>query len=205
MRKALWDGGQKAILASKDPLILYARKIDANARAIDQKYDALVDAPITAAQAKLADARFAAYGDSNYPDATFTLRISYGKVLGWLERGQQVPTRTTLGGTYERATGAYPFDLAPAFVKNRSRIDMGTTYDFVTTNDIIGGNSGSPVIDRSGAVIGAAFDGNIHSLGGNYGYDPTLNRTVVVSADAIQEALEHIYPAPGLLTELRGN
>ena len=204
VRKALWDGGAKAILASKDPLILYARKIDANARTIDKRYDALVDAPITAAQAKLADARFAAYGDTLYPDATFTLRISYGKVLGWIERGAQVPTRTTLGGTYERATGAYPFDLAPAFVKNRSRIAMDTTYDFVTTNDIIGGNSGSPVIDKSGAVIGAAFDGNIHSLGGNYGYDPALNRTVVVSTAAVQEALEHIYPAPALLAELRG-
>ena len=172
VRLALWEGGKKAILASKDPLIVYARKIDANARAIDKQYDALVDAPITAAQAKLADARFAAYGDTIYPDATFTLRISYGRVLGWIERGKQVPTRTTLGGTYERATGAYPFDLAPAFVKNRSKIDMATTYDFVTTNDIIGGNSGSPVVDRQGAVIGAAFDGNIHSLGGNYGYDP---------------------------------
>ena len=87
VRLALWSGGKKAILASKDPLIVYARKIDANARAIDKQYDALVDAPITAAQAKLAEARFAAYGDSNYPDATFTLRISYGRVLGWIERG----------------------------------------------------------------------------------------------------------------------
>ena len=205
VRLALWSGGEKAILASKDPLIVYARKIDANARAIDKRYDALVDAPITAAQAKLADARFAAYGDSNYPDATFTLRISYGRVLGWVERGQQVPTRTTLGGTYERATGAYPFDLAPAFVKNKSKIDMATTYDFVTSNDIIGGNSGSPVVDKQGAVIGAAFDGNIHSLGGNYGYDPVLNRTVVVSTAAVEEALKHIYPAPGLLAELHGN
>jgi len=204
VRLALWSRGKKAILASKDPLIVYARKLDANDREIEKRYDALVDAPITAAQAKLADARFAAYGDSNYPDATFTLRISYGRVLGWIERGQQVPTHTTIGGTYERATGAYPFDLAPAFVKNRSKIDMATTYDFVTTNDIIGGNSGSPVVDKSGAVIGAAFDGNIHSLGGNYGYDPVLNRTVVVSTAAVEEALKNIYPAPGLLAELHG-
>jgi S1-C subfamily serine protease len=106
------------------------------------------------------------------------------------------------GGTFDRATGAEPFDLPAAFVANRRRIDPNTTYDFVTTNDIIGGNSGSPVIDRSGAVIGAAFDGNIHSLGGNYGYDPTLNRTVVVSTDAVQEALTKIYPAPALVAEL---
>lgn len=204
VRQALWDGGKAAIMASKDPMILYARQIDANARAIKERADELVDGPLTAAGAKLADARFAAYGDSLYPDATFTLRISYGKVLGWIERGKQVPTRTTIGGTYDRATGAYPFDLAPAFVKNKANIAMDTTYDFVTTNDIIGGNSGSPVIDKSGAVIGAAFDGNIHSLGGDYGYDGNLNRTVVVSTAAVEEALKHIYPAPGLLAELHG-
>ena len=113
-----------------------------------------------------------------------------------------VPTRTTLGGTFDRATGASPFDLPNAFVASRTRINPNTTYDFVTTNDIIGGNSGSPVIDRAGTVIGAAFDGNIHSLGGAYGYDGTLNRTVVVSADAVQEALEKIYPAPALVKEL---
>ena len=202
-RQRLWDGGKAAIDASTDPMIVYARKIDANARAIDKKYDALVDAPTTAAQAKLADARFAAYGNTLYPDATFTLRISYGRVQGWVERGKPVPTRTLIGGTYARATGAEPFDLAPAFIRNRARINMDTTYDFVTTNDIIGGNSGSPVIDREGKVIGAAFDGNIHSIGGSYGYDPVLNRTVVVSTAAVEEALKNIYPAPALLAELR--
>ena len=202
-RKRLWDGGKAAVDASTDPMIVYARKIDANDRQLQKKYDALVDGPTTAAQAKLADARFAAYGNTLYPDATFTLRVSYGKVLAWNERGTAVPTRTLIGGTYERATGAEPFDLPPAFVANRSKIDMGTTYDFVTTNDIIGGNSGSPVIDREGKVIGAAFDGNIHSIGGNYGYDPVLNRTVVVSTAAVEEALKSIYPAPGLLAELK--
>jgi V8-like Glu-specific endopeptidase len=202
-RKRLWDGGKAAVDASTDPMIVYARKVDANDRALQQKYDTLVDAPTTAAQAKLADARFAAYGNTLYPDATFTLRISYGRVQGWNERGTPVPTRTLIGGTYERATGAEPFDLAPAFIRSRAKIAMNTTYDFVTTNDIIGGNSGSPVIDREGKVIGAAFDGNIHSIGGNYGYDPVLNRTVVVSTAAVEEALKNIYPAPGLLAELR--
>ncbi|WP_281253385.1 S46 family peptidase [Sphingomonas guangdongensis] len=150
-------------------------------------------------------AAFAAcVGLSSYLDATFTLRISYGKVKGWTERGQEVPIATTLGGTFDRATGNAPFDVAPGFAANRAKIDGATTYDFVTTNDIIGGNSGSPVIDRAGTVIGAAFDGNIHSLGGNYGYDATLNRTVVVSTDSVQEALEKIYPAPALVAELRG-
>ena len=204
VRKALWDGGQAAIDASTDPMIVYARSLDANDRALQKRFDEQVDAPLTAAGAKLADARFAAYGDTVYPDATFTLRISYGKVAGWMERGKMVPTRTTLGGTFDRATGASPFDLPPAFAANRAKIDPKTTYDFVTTNDIIGGNSGSPVIDRQGRVIGAAFDGNIHSLGGNYGYDGTINRTVVVSTAAVQEALEKIYPAPHLVAELRG-
>ena len=204
VRKALWEGGQAAINASTDPMIVYARSLDANDRALQKRFDEQVDAPLTAAQAKLADARFAAYGDTVYPDATFTLRISYGKVAGWNERGQQVPTRTVIGGTFDRATGAAPFDLPPAFIANRAKIDGKTTYDFVTTNDIIGGNSGSPVIDRQGRVIGAAFDGNIHSLGGNYGYDGTINRTVVVSTEAVQEALEKIYPAPHLVAELQG-
>ena len=204
VRKALWDGGAAAIAASTDPMIVYARSLDANDRALQKRFDEQVDAPLTAAGAQLADARFAAYGDSVYPDATFTLRISYGKVAGWMERGRMVPTRTTLGGTFDRATGASPFDLPPAFAANKAKIDMGTTYDFVTTNDIIGGNSGSPVIDRAGKVIGAAFDGNIHSLGGNYGYDGTINRTVVVSTAAVQEALETIYPAPHLVAELKG-
>src|SRR5438874_2138005 len=197
-RKRLWQGGKAAVDASMDPMIVYARKLDPNDRALEKKFDALVDAPVTAAQARLADARFAAYGNTLYPDATFTLRISYGRVLGWNERGKPVPTRTLIGGTYERATGAEPFDLPPAFVRNRARIDMNATYDFVTTNDIIGGNSGSPVIDREGKVIGAAFDGNIHSIGGNYGYDPVLNRTVAVSTAAVEEALKNIYPAPAL-------
>jgi len=103
----------------------------------------------------------------------------------------------------EESACAGPLSVAFAPRNSGRKIDMKTPYDFVTTNDIIGGNSGSPVIDRSGAVIGAAFDGNMHSIGGNYGYDPVLNRTVVVSTAAIQEALEHIYPAPGLLAELK--
>jgi hypothetical protein len=202
-RKALWDGGKAAIEASKDPMIVYARKLDPRYRELQEEVDARYQGPVTAAQAKLADARFAAYGDTIYPDATFTLRISYGKVQGWTERGRPVPPVTLLGGTFDRATGSDPFDLPRAFVTARTKIDPNIVYDFVTTNDIIGGNSGSPVIDRSGAVIGAAFDGNIHSLAGNYGYDGTVNRTVVVSTDAIQEALEHIYPAPALLAELK--
>ncbi|PCG14394.1 MULTISPECIES: S46 family peptidase [Sphingomonas] len=201
-RKALFDGGMAAVRASKDPLIQFVLRNDPAARALRTAYAQKVDAPVTAAQAKLARARFAAYGAGNYPDATFTLRISYGKVDGWMERGAKVPYRTTLAGLYERATGQEPFVLAKGYAAAKARLDMATTFDFVTTNDIIGGNSGSPVIAKDGSVIGAAFDGNIHSLGGNFGYDPVLNRTVVVSTQAVQQALEKVYPAPALVREL---
>ena len=201
-RKALFDGGMAAVRASKDPLIQFVLRNDPAARALRTAYAQKVDAPVTAAQAKLARERFAAYGAGNYPDATFTLRISYGKVDGWTERGAKVPYRTTLAGLYERATGQEPFVLAKGYAAAKARLDMATTFDFVTTNDIIGGNSGSPVIAKDGSVIGAAFDGNIHSLGGNFGYDPVLNRTVVVSTQAVQQALEKVYPAPALVREL---
>src|SRR5258705_6517934 len=185
-------------------MILSARRLDARWPQPQDQVDELYQGPGTAAQAKLADARFAAYGDTLYPDATFTLRISYGKVVGWIERGRPVPQVTLLGGTYDRATGADPFDLPSKFVTARSKIDPNTVYHFVTTNDIIGGKSGSPVIAKSGRGIGAGFAGNIVSLAGNYGYDGSNNRTVVVSTDAIEEALEKIYPAPALVAELRG-
>ena len=201
-RKRLFDGGMDAIKASNDPLIRFVLATDPQARAVRRVYDAEVAAPITAAQAKLAKARFAAYGANNYPDATFTLRISYGKVAGWTERGREVPYQTKVAGLYERATGQDPFKLAKGFEAARPRLDLAGPFDFTTTNDIIGGNSGSPVIARDGSVIGAAFDGNIHSLGGNFGYDPALNRTVVVSAAAVQQALTKVYPAPALVREL---
>lgn len=202
VRKALWDGGMEAIEASDDPMIQYALTLADRQRELRDMANEAYSGPLAIAGAELADARFAAYGDTLYPDATFTLRISYGEVKGWTERGNEVPIRTTMGGTFERATGNAPFDVAPGFAANQASIDPDTTFDFVTTNDIIGGNSGSPVIDRDGTVIGAAFDGNIHSLGGSYGYGGTLNRTVVVSTDAVQEALEKIYPAPALVAEL---
>lgn len=204
VRKALWEGGADAIAKSDDPMIKLALAMDARSREIQKRYDAEVDGPITAAKAQIADARFAAYGDANYPDATFTLRISYGKVQGWTERGNAVPFATYMGGTFDRATGDFPFNLSPGFAAASSRIDPAIIYNFVTTNDIIGGNSGSPVLDKDGHVIGAAFDGNIHSLGGAFGYDDTLNRTVVVSAASLQHALEVIYPNAGIVKELKG-
>lgn len=203
-RKQLWEGGAAAIAASDDPMIRFFVKLDPRSRAIKAAFDRDYDAPVTAAQARLAKARFAAYGDALYPDATFTLRLSYGRVQGWAERGKPVPATTVMGGTYDRATGQLPYKLADGFVKAEARIDKNAVYDFVSTNDIIGGNSGSPVIARDGSVIGTAFDGNIHSLGGSFGYDGSLNRTVSVSTGAIQQALDVIWPAPALSAELNG-
>ena len=202
VRKALWDGGTAAVAASTDPIIVYARQVDANQRRLQKLFDEQVDGPITAARAKLADARFAAFGDSVYPDATFSLRITYGRVGGWVEDGRKVPHRTTFAGAFDRATGADPFALAPAFLAKRKAIDEAGALDFVYAADTIGGNSGSPVIDRDANVIGANFDRNIHGLRNDYAYDITMARSIGVSTAAIEQALKVIYPAPALLAEL---
>lgn len=204
-RKQLWEGGAAAIAASNDPMIAFYRQLDPISQKLEAEFDQNYDAPVTAAQSKLAQARFAAYGDSNYPDATFTLRLSYGRVKGWDERGQAVNPTTVMGGTYDRATGQFPYNMAKAFEAKKGKFAANTVYDFVTTNDIIGGNSGSPVIAKDGSVIGTAFDGNIHSLGGSFGYDGTLNRTVAVSTAAIQVGLDTLWPAPALSRELNGS
>ncbi|MBL0967687.1 MAG: S46 family peptidase [Brevundimonas sp.] len=189
-------------LIAADPLFAFVAANDADAQAIGARWAAEVNAPTSRAAEKVAQARFAVYGTNQYPDATFSLRLSYGQVQGWTYRGVTVPAFTNMGGAYERATGSEPFNLAQAFIDNESRVNKETVFDFVSTNDIIGGNSGSPVINASGEVIGTAFDGNIHSLGGSFGYDGELNRTVSVSTAAITEALRNIYPSQRLLQEL---
>lgn len=202
VRQALWNGGMAAIQASDDPLIQLALRMDPMARAVRDTWETQVEAPTARAAERVAAARFAAYGDEVYPDATFTLRLSYGQVQGWTYRGRAIPATTTFSGLYERATGAEPYALAPRWVAAQDRLDPDTVFNFVTTNDIIGGNSGSPVVNAQGEVLGAAFDGNIHSLGGDYGYDGTINRTVVAATSAATEALEKVYGLTGLLDEL---
>ncbi|HTX51186.1 MAG TPA: S46 family peptidase [Caulobacteraceae bacterium] len=201
-RKALWDGGQKAIEATDDPMIQFALKIDPAARRIRTQYEDRVTGPAAKASEAIAKARFAVYGDSIYPDGTFTLRLSYGAVKGWTSQGRAVPPFTTFAGLYASATGAPPFDLDPRWVAAQARLNPDTVFNFVTTNDIIGGNSGSPVLDARAAVIGTAFDGNLPSLGGDYGYDAATNRTVALSSAAIAEALKKVYGADALLAEL---
>ena len=191
-----------AEMAAADPLLAFILANDEAAAAIGARWNNEVTAPTAQAAERVAQARFAVYGTNQYPDATFSLRISYGQVQGWTYRGVEVPAFTYIGGLYDRATGSEPFNLAPSFAAAEDRVNKQTVYDFVSTNDIIGGNSGSPVVNAKGEVIGAAFDGNIHSLGGSYGYDAALNRTVTVSTAAITEALRTVYRQPRLLAEL---
>ena len=189
-------------LKAADPLLAFVAANDDAAKAIADRWAAEVNAPTARAAEKVAQARFAVYGTNQYPDATFSLRLSYGEVRGWTYRGVTVPPFTYIGGLYERATGSEPFNLAQAFAEHEDDVNKAVVYDFVSTNDIIGGNSGSPVINAEGEVIGAAFDGNIHSLGGAFGYDGELNRTVSVSTAAITEVLRTVYPNPRILEEL---
>ena len=189
-------------LAEADPLIGFVLANEAAGAEVAAQWASTVSAPTARAAERVAQARFAVYGDNLYPDATFSLRLSYGQVQGWTYRGVTVPAFTYMGGLYERATGSVPFNAAQKFLDAEDRINKQTVYDFVSTNDIIGGNSGSPVINAAGEVIGTAFDGNIHSLGGSFGYDGNLNRTVSVSTAAVTEALRVIYPSPRLLEEL---
>ncbi|MDP3383597.1 MAG: S46 family peptidase [Phenylobacterium sp.] len=202
VRKALWEGGLSAVQASQDPMIQLALRMDPLAREVREAWETEVEAPTARAAERVAAARFAAYGDAVYPDATFTLRLSYGQVQGWTHRGQTIPATTTFAGLYQRATGADPYALAPRWIAAKDKLNPDTVYNFVTTNDIIGGNSGSPVVNAKGEVLGAAFDGNIHSLGGDYGYDGSVNRTVVAATSAATEALEKVYGLTGLLDEL---
>ncbi len=201
-RAALLAMTPQELAASGDPMIQLVLNNDDAAQALRAGWESAVSGPTARAAEKVAQARFAVLGPNQYPDATFSLRLSYGSVQGWTYRGTEVPAFTSMGGLYERATGSQPFLLAEQFAAREADVNKDTVYDFSSTNDIIGGNSGSPVINAAGEVIGAAFDGNIHSLGGAFGYDGELNRTVSVSTAAITEALRNVYRQPRLLAEL---
>jgi hypothetical protein len=202
VRKRLWEGGEAAIAASHDPMIELARSLDPEARAVRKRYEDEVEGPVDAGEEKIARARFAVYGTREAPDATFTLRLSYGKVAGWKEDGQEIEPFTHLGRLFERATGQDPFRIPDSWLKVRDQLDMQTRFDLSSTNDIIGGNSGSPMVDASGRIVGLIFDGNIHSISGDYWYDAELNRSVAVDPAIIFEALRKVYKANELLTEL---
>jgi hypothetical protein len=177
--------------------------VDPDARAVRKVWEQDIEASSKKAHEVIAEARFAVQGRTTYPDATFTLRLTYGQVKGWKEGTREVPPFTTFAGAFERATGRDPFALPEGWLRARDRLDLGTRFDFVTTNDIIGGNSGSPVVNRNAEIVGLIFDGNIHSLGGEYGFDPATNRAVAVHSDALLEALSRIYGAQRIVSELQ--
>jgi hypothetical protein len=204
VRLALWKGGEAAINASTDPMILLAKSVDSDARAIRKRYEDEVEGPQTAGAERIARARFAAYGTNVYPDATFTLRLNYGTVQGWMENGHMVEPFTKLATAFTRSTGAEPFRMPDTWTKPRAKLDMATSFDFSSNNDIVGGNSGSPAINAKGEIVGLLFDGNIHSISGSYWFDTEKNRAVAVDTTIIREALTKVYPAGALYRELGG-
>jgi hypothetical protein len=201
-RRSLWEGGPEAVEASDDPLIEMVRLVEPHALELRRLYDDEVEAVRERASEQIAKARFAALGTDVYPDATFTLRVTFGAVKGWQERGEDVPPFTRLGRVFERATGEDPFRLPESWLGKKASLDLDTPFNFVATTDIIGGNSGSPAVDAGGRLVGLAFDGNIHSIAGAYWFDESKNRTVLVHPAAIVEALGKVYGAETLLEEL---
>jgi hypothetical protein len=186
-------------------MIALARTIDGEARAIRKRYEDEVQAPIARAAEKIAAARFKAYGTDMYPDATFTLRLNFGTVQGWVENGLTVQPFTHLDRAFERATGTTPFKIPDSWMRVKERLDMSTPFCISTSNDIVGGNSGSPLINVDGKIVGLMFDGNIHSIAGRYRFNPENNRAIAVHPAIIHEALEKVYGAKEVLAELLQN
>jgi Peptidase S46 len=202
VRMRLWNGGAQAVAASHDPMIELARLVDPRARAVRRRYEDEVEAPVDAASEQIAQARFRVYGTSVPPDATFTLRLNFGTVQGWKEGDHEVEPFTYLSRLFERATGQEPFKVPDSWLNVKSQLDMATRFNLSTNNDIVGGNSGSPLLDASGALVGLMFDGNIHSIAGSYWFDPELNRAVAVHPAIMLEGLRKVYKANELLAEL---
>lgn len=204
VRQALWEGGAEAIAASDDPMIVFVRAWDADARAVRAQFVSEIEAPVARAQERIARARFRSFGTETYPDATFSPRVSYGTVQGWTEPdGEEIGPFTQLNGLYERATGAPPFQLPQAWLDARPRLDPNVVFNIASSNDVIGGASGSPLLNRDARVVGIIFDNNMHALGGEYFYDARLNRSVSVSASAIRVALSEVYGMQALMAELQ--
>ena len=207
VRKALVEGGGAAVAASTDPMIVAARRTDPLVREYQRWQRDEVASVLTQAGEKLGKARFLVYGKDAYPDATFTLRLSYGTVKGYPYNGTIAPPFTTFYGLYDRAasfSNRPPFDLTPKEAAGRDKLDLSTPLDFVSTGDIIGGNSGSPVVNRDGELVGLIFDGNIESLAGDFVYEDEKNRAVAVHSAGIIEALRKLYDAGALADELEG-
>jgi hypothetical protein len=207
LRRQLVEGGEAAVAQSNDSFIVLARKLDPLARELRKWLEDNIDSIVRPAGEKIGQARFAAYGKNTYPDATFTLRLSYGAVKGYPMNGTIAPSKTTFYGLYDRALSfdnKPPFNLPKRVAEARERIDLSTPLNFVCSGDIIGGNSGSPVVNAAGELVGLVFDGNVESFVGRFFYDETANRTVSVHSAAIIEALNKIYGAEKLAKEILG-
>ena len=207
VRKQLYEGGQAAIDASTDPLIVAMRAIEPEARTARKEFDDNVDSVVRRDGTVIARARFAQSGFTQPPDATFTLRLSYGQVKGYQENGRSIPFDTNMGGAYQHAAehnNQPPYQLPGSWMQPKSKLDLKTPLNFVSTADIIGGNSGSPTVNRKGEVVGIIFDGNIPSLPWNFAYSDAQGRAVSVDSRGIQEALRKIYGASALADELMG-
>ena len=207
VRKQLYEGGKAAVDASTDPLIVLMRNVDPEARAVRKRFDDEVDAVERRDGATIARARFAQSGFNQPPDATFTLRLSYGAVKGYEENGKKIPYFTTMAGAFEHADehgNKPPYNLSDSWMKMKSKLNLSTPLNYVSTADIIGGNSGSPTVNKSGEVVGIIFDGNIQSLVWNFFFDDRQGRAVHVDSRGIIEALRKIYDAGALADELTG-
>lgn len=201
-RRALWDGGQAAVDASTDPLVVAMRALEPQAIAVRKQYDDSVEAPMRSLRTRVAEATFAVEGTRVAPDATFTLRLSVGVVKGYEAAGRHVPWSTDFAGMYEHATGTDPLKLPERWLDARARLQPKTPLNFVSTNDIVGGNSGSPVVSAAGELVGLIFDGNLPSLPNQFVYQETTARAISVDAAAILEALRTVYGADALAQEL---
>jgi hypothetical protein len=204
-RKELAAGGRQAIESSTDPMIVLARTIDSRARELRQRYESGVTGVERANYARIARARFDTEGTKLYPDATFTLRLSYGVVKGYKENGKKIAPFTTLGGLYDRSAqfkSEFPYNLPPRWLEKKSAVDLSTPFNFVSTNDIIGGNSGSPTINKNAELVGLIFDGNIQSLVGDFIYDESVNRAISVDSRAMLEVLRKVFNANEVADEL---
>ncbi|HEX5834511.1 MAG TPA: S46 family peptidase [Pyrinomonadaceae bacterium] len=206
-RKEVAAGGAKAIAESTDPMIVVAREIDAKSREVRKRYESEVIGVERANYAKIARALFETEGTKLYPDATFTLRLSYGTVAGYTENGKKVAPFTTLGGLFARADQfkrQFPYNLPQRWYDKKSALDLNTPFNFVSTNDIIGGNSGSPTINQNGELVGLIFDGNIQSLVGDFMYDGSVNRAISVDSRGMLEVLKKVFNGNEIAAELTG-
>jgi hypothetical protein len=205
VRQQLYSGGVAAIEASTDPLIVLIRSIDPEARGVRKIYDDEVEAVERQEGAKIATARFAEAGFKEPPDATFTLRLAYGVVRGYSENGRPIPYFTTYAGVYQHAAdhgNQPPYQLPERWMNAKSQLNLDTPIDFAATADTIGGNSGSPLVNKSGEIVGVNFDRNMQALPRNFFFEDKVGRNISVDVRGIQEALRHLYGATALADEL---